>query len=106
MTRTQAVNLKREAYDVYIGRAGRGQKGVFGNPVAIGRKCPECEKVHKDGGSTLGCFRKYFFRRLEEDTEFKSEVLALKGKKLGCFCKPKPCHGDVIVKYLEEDGDE
>lgn len=21
---------------------------------------------------------------------------------LVCFCKPKPCHGDIIKKYLEE----
>lgn len=24
------------------------------------------------------------------------------GKPLGCFCKPKSCHGDVIVKIIHE----
>jgi hypothetical protein len=24
-------------------------------------------------------------------------LLELDGKRLGCFCKPKLCHGDIIV---------
>jgi hypothetical protein len=27
--------------------------------------------------------------------------MALKGKRLGCFCKPLACHGDVIKEYIE-----
>ncbi len=35
--------------------------------------------------------------------EFWLEALhRLKGKKLGCVCSPKPCHGDVLVKLYEE----
>ena len=26
----------------------------------------------------------------------------LRGKELGCWCKPESCHGDVLVKLLEE----
>lgn len=26
----------------------------------------------------------------------------LKGKTLGCWCKPYPCHGDVLVELLNE----
>ncbi|MHB1952477.1 MAG: DUF4326 domain-containing protein [Sulfobacillus sp.] len=26
----------------------------------------------------------------------------LKGKKLGCFCHPQPCHGDILVKLFRE----
>ena len=26
----------------------------------------------------------------------------LPGKRLGCYCKPLPCHGDVLVKLLAE----
>ena len=35
------------------------------------------------------------------DSEFATRVKGLRGKQLGCFCKPKACHGDVIVEYLE-----
>lgn len=26
----------------------------------------------------------------------------LRGKVLGCWCHPKPCHGDVLVKLIRE----
>lgn len=26
----------------------------------------------------------------------------LKGKVLGCYCKPQSCHGDVLVELIEE----
>ena len=100
---TSAVNLYRARYDVYIGRAGKGQDGYFGNPVRIGATCTFCGKFHADGGSTLPCFTNYFLTRLEKDPEFKRRIVALKGKTLGCFCKPKPCHGDVIAAWVEKN---
>jgi hypothetical protein len=33
---TVVVNLNKEPFDVYIGRAGRGQDGYFGNPFRMG----------------------------------------------------------------------
>ena len=32
---TTVVNLRREAYDVYIGRPGKGLSGPFGNPYRV-----------------------------------------------------------------------
>ena len=26
----------------------------------------------------------------------------VKGKRLGCWCKPNKCHGDIIIKLLNE----
>lgn len=89
---TTVVNLRTDEYDVYIGRAGRGQDGYFGNPYKIG---PE-----RDRGSTLNSFREYFYYRITCNPDFKRRVHELKGKRLGCFCKPHPCHGDIIAEYL------
>jgi hypothetical protein len=36
------------------------------------------------------------------DTEFTRRIHELKDKTLGCFCKPKACHVDVIAEYLDE----
>ena len=47
-------------------------------------------------------FQKYFSERIEKHSEFRRRVLELKGKKLGCFCKPKACHGDVIAEWLNK----
>jgi len=102
MKNTRVVNIYKDYCDVYIGRAGKGHDGYFGNPVVLGRVCPVCYKVHNSRGSTLECYKKYFYDRIERDLEFKHKILELKGKRLGCFCKPNPCHGDVITQYIEE----
>lgn len=97
---TTVVNLRQAPFDVYIGRAGHGFDGYFGNPVQIGRVCPVCTQVHIARGATLPCFKRYFYGRLAADPHFRARVLALRGRRLGCFCKPQPCHGDVIVAWL------
>ena len=98
---TRVVHLRREAYDVYIGRAGQGEDGYFGNPFRVGAVCTRCRQLHPDAGSTLPCYRAYLYARLSSDSEFYWRVVHLKGKVLGCFCKPGPCHGDVIIEWLE-----
>jgi len=90
---TKVVNIRREAYDVYIGRMGRGQDGYFGNPFALEHGAAR--------GSTLERYRKYFYGRLQSDPGFRQRIHALKGRTLGCFCKPNPCHGDIIKEYLD-----
>ena len=32
---TRVVNIRKEAYDVYIGWEGKGQGGYFGNPIRL-----------------------------------------------------------------------
>lgn len=91
--KTTVVNLYREPYDVYIGRPGKGQDGYFGNPFPPGK-----DMARED---SIDTFRAYFLERLKSDAEFSAQVETLRGKRLGCFCKPKACHGDVIVAYLE-----
>ncbi len=87
--RTRIVHLKKEPYDVYIGRPSK-----WGNPYS-----------HKEG--TLAEFKvqnraeaieKYEKYLLENETLFNS-LIELKGKTLGCWCKPNKCHGDILVKW-------
>lgn len=102
MSVTHVVNLKRgEAYDVYIGRAGKGQAGTFGNPHPVDMPCPLCNGIIHKRGETIQLFREYFFDRLNRDPDFRRQVLALRGKRLGCFCAPKACHGDVIAAWID-----
>ena len=88
---TSVVNLRRGEFDVYIGRAGKGQDGYFGNPFRVGQVPRE---------QVLNRFRMYFETRLATDPEFKRRVLGLRGKRLGCFCKPADCHGDIIAAWV------
>jgi len=86
---TKVVNKYREAYDVYIGRPS-----IFGNPFSVKEYGRE---------SCIEKYREYFYKRIKEDVKFKEEVLKLKDKVLGCFCKPLACHGDVIKEYLDNN---
>lgn len=40
--------------------------------------------------------------RMSYGDALRREILALSGRNLYCHCKPKPCHGDVIVKVFAE----
>lgn len=97
------VNLKRDQFDVYIGRDSYGRKSEgWGNPVEKNKVCPECKQVHTDNGSTLPCYEKIMRRRLKDDMHLNNKLASLDGKRLGCWCKPGPCHGDILVKLLHE----
>jgi hypothetical protein len=90
---TTVVNIRKKKgkkssfYDVYCGRGS-----LFGNPFKIGRDGDRKQVIQK--------FREYFYKRLT-DVRFRDSVLSLKGKILGCYCKPLECHLDIIVEYLE-----
>lgn len=91
---------------VYIGRAGKGLSGYFGNPHPVGY-CSECGEKHVRG-SAIEAFDKYFRERLSKDETFKTAILGLKGKTLICFCRPSEgfkgkvlCHGQIIAAFID-----
>ena len=84
--------------EVYIGRAGKGHDGYFGNPVAANRRCPVCAAVHTLPGDTLPCYRRYLHERLTTDAAFRERVKGLHDLTLVCFCSPRPCHGTVLAE--------
>ena len=80
---------------VYIGRPGHGESGYFGNPFHLTAKEPR--------GSTLERFREYAEARIYSDPEYRANVRSLRGRTLACFCKPAPCHGDILAELAEQD---
>ena len=86
MNQTTVVNIKHSQYDVLIDRTT-----IFGNPFPVW-------KWGREG--CLKKFESYFWQRIERDPEWKAEVLKLKGKVVGCHCKPLSCHGDTYADYL------
>jgi hypothetical protein len=89
---TQVVNIRFSEYDVYIGRAGHGKDGYFGNPFRL--------KANEQRGATIERYKDYVDNRMKTDAEFARRVHELKGRTLGCFCKPEACHGEIIAAYL------
>jgi len=74
------INLTKQPYDVYIGRGS-----LFGNPFYIG--------VHGNRKEVIELYKQYILN----SPELLKAAKALKGKVLGCHCKPAPCHGDILV---------
>ena len=74
---------------VYIGRPS-----IFGNPYRIGFDGTRAEVIQK--------YEMYVRERIEIDNRFRNAIKGLKGKLLVCWCKPLPCHGDVLIKITEE----
>ena len=95
---TKVVKNGTSRYDVYIGRA-KGPRGYFGNEHPIGY-CKICRRVH-DREDCLVEFEKDFLVRIEGDAEYRRRILSLKGKTLGCFCHPLPCHGHIIANWID-----
>ena len=99
---TRVINLKitkvsnkdmGESYDVYIGRGTLG-----GNPYQMGKEGTRDEVISK--------FAYDFDRRfLKLPEKFDENIEKLRGKTLGCHCKPAACHGDVIANYLNSQDD-
>lgn len=100
---TTVINIKNTAACVdivYIGRPTPNTLRVstarpyeFGNPFIIGRDGDRLQVIEK--------FRDYAERRLADDPRWANAVKQLKGKVLGCYCKPLACHGDVLVELAE-----
>ncbi len=91
---TKVVNLHNEKCDVYIGRGS-----IWGNPYKIG-DCLTGQSKKSTREDVIEAYRRYF-KEMIKTKEFHDKALALQGKTLGCFCKPKACHGDVIVDWLK-----
>jgi hypothetical protein len=96
---TTVVNLRLDKYDVYCGRGS-----LFGNPYS---HLPYGKHQFQVATRDEACdrFQEHFDKRIAEDKEFKKEVLKLKDKRLGCYCKQKNkfvrCHVDTIKDWLD-----
>ena len=82
---TSVVHCKKEKYDVYIGRPSK-----WGNPFSIGKDGTREEVIQK------------YKEWISQQPELLADLPSLKGKVLGCWCKPQACHGDILAKLTEE----
>ncbi len=99
---TRVINLKKETeyqskkstptYE-YIGRGS-----YWGNPYSMYESGDDRDEVIRK--------YKYDFDYEKFPNKEKPEVYKLAGKRLGCFCKPQSCHGDILANYLNswDDG--
>ena len=96
--KTTVVHNLREDFDVYIGRdvPERGIRGSkWGNPFVM------ADDSDAERERAIAAYREWIVTQ----PDLMSSLEELRGRRLGCWCAPKHCHGDVLVELLEA-GDE
>lgn len=87
--RSLVVHCRRAPFDVLIDRTT-----PWGNPFS---------HLEKSRGQFKVRSREEAIEKFEEWIKSQPDLVArakkeLKGKVLGCWCKPLPCHGDVLAR--------
>lgn len=98
------VHLKREkgvelvSYDIYIGRT-MNSAGWHLVPTKWSTP-PQCalSKFNGDRKKAFTCYEEY----VRADPSLLAALPELAGKRLGCWCFPELCHGDILIKLFME----
>ena len=97
-------NLKEWCEDpknVYIGRAGIVRiDGARYPPVESPWANPFKISEHMTRDVVLTKYRDHI--EVKFGKTFRAELEKLRGKNLGCWCKPLACHGDILKDLLLE----
>ena len=101
LTGTTVVKVKLAPCDVYMGRPMRNASryrgaelaNQWGNPFKISKAMPREESI--------GRYTDYIRARIDNNPE-GYDLRTLLGKDLGCWCKPLPCHVDLVLDMLVE----
>ena len=113
----RAVNIRREPHDTYVGRPpmherrtsstrivglrflanGTASKAELDELIAgVGKWGNPWER--KDTPDPIGKYRRYIDYRIAVGHITADDIQRdLVGKRLGCFCKPRPCHADILA---------
>lgn len=93
MIRTAVVNRRRHEFDVYIGRGSK-----WGNPYTHNPGPTKAQFLVATRAEAIAKYREYILGR----SDLLAALPELVGKRLGCYCKPLSCHGDVLVALILE----
>ncbi len=95
---TKVVHCKRDKYDVYIGRPSK-----WGNPFThIKDKQTKAEFLVDTRKEAITKYKEWILNQ----PHLLSSLGELEGKTLGCWCSPKPCHGDILIELINKLKDE
>lgn len=88
----RVVNINQEDYDVFIGRGSK-----WGNPFThITDKPTLADTIVESREEAIEKYREYILG----NQALMGSLDELEGKVLGCYCKPKSCHGDILLELL------
>ena len=83
---------------VYCGRRVHHVPATFNSPFR--NDVPGAMRMTQEGA--VGAFEQRYREKLAKNPELVRATAGLLDKTLGCWCKPKPCHCDVLLKIAED----
>ena len=96
---TTVVNSHKEKGDVYIGRGSK-----WGNPythiasnIGAGRPAKYLVDTREQAIASY-----HYWITKGAGKHLLNDLHELKDKKLACWCKPQPCHGDILVELIKK----
>ncbi len=94
MVKTTVVHNLHDDFDVYIGREVR-EHGLsaskWGNPFVM------ADESDAERERAIAAYREW----VTKQQDLMGSLEELRGRRLGCWCAPKRCHGDVLVELVE-----
>ena len=89
------VNCKTTDFDVYIGRGSE-----YGNPFThLPLEQTTAKYQVETREEAVAEYEKWLLAQPELVAKVKKE---LKNKRLGCYCSPLSCHGDILARIANE----
>lgn len=109
---TTAVNVRTQEFDVYVGRAVKRAgdprcrvESPWANPIkarAGSFVCGCSEEAVNDYRAILEAnFDDALGGTRGDWVEFLKAFVALRGKRLGCWCVPDPCHASALARIVD-----
>ena len=87
MRHDHALIAWAKATGVYV-RIDR--RSIWGNPFEIGKDGDRTEVIEK------------YREHIRQEADLIERITELRGRVLGCWCHPEPCHGGVLIELLNE----
>lgn len=93
------VHVNKEPYDIYIGRHPDPVIGKWGNPYTHRTNESKAKFVVPTRKEAIELYRDWIL--FGDGQHLLHDLHELKGKTLGCWCKPKSCHGDILKQLVD-----
>ena len=115
----RAVNIRWEPHDTYVGRPRHRDRRIGATRIAklralaLNQTSTNAELGEltsgvgkwgnpwswQDATDPISNYRRYIKFRVAVGHITPDDIRhELVGKRLGCFCKPKPCHADILAE--------
>lgn len=90
----KVVHFKKHDHDIYVGRPSK-----WGNPFShIQDGNTLAKNIVNSRTEAINAYREWITNG--DGKYLLNDLHELKGKTLGCWCKPKSCHGDVLAELV------